>query len=894
MYRCHPLHLAITLSILMILALPSHAEWIDGGNPISPAPAGGDVPVVVTDGAGGAIVTFTDPNGLYAQRFDGYGSVVWTSGNAVLSLAAGNINSTIAVSDGAGGAIVAWSDTRSGPTNRNIYAQRVDANGGVLWQTDGMPVCTAVGNAITPTIVTDGAGGAIIAWRDARAGVDIYAQRVDATGDTLWTFDGIPVCLATSTQEEPVSVSDGTGGTIVVWRDGRAGGANTDIYAQRIDGAGNPVWTPDGRPVSTDLAFQWTPCVVPDGESGAIVAWRDERNAYNDIYAQRVDQYGLRMWDNDVPICALADYAGTPLAVSDETGGMITVWRDGRNPGSNYDLYTQRVSAEGFVLWTVDGVAVSTVPGYDDDKIQAQPVSDGAGGMIVVWEDWRRVDTTGDIYGQRIDRDGNTRWQTGGAPVCAEPRDQYAPAVILNDQGDALVAWTDWRNPIGAEIYAQRVGVQRGNWGHVAGTIAAVKDVAADQGARVMVEWSASRLDAFEVRTVTHYSVWRAVDRFPAGAASAVMVELSEVGREFGDGTGRVTRAGGSDYYWQWMGNVDAMYFPGYAFTAPTLGDSMAGNDAWQYFQVVTHTSDSYEFWVSPPDSGYSVDNLSPSSPQNVAAYYDNVSGTMSLWWSSNAEDDLSHYHVYRGSGPDFVPSDANRIAAVTDTVTSGHPYPPQQPWHYKFSAVDVHGNESVHAILAPGDIETPTLVAGYNAAWDGEAVEVSWRLADVEGTPGFEVYRKTTDGAEYRPLRVAVFATDERYYFRDATVTRGRSYTYRVTITGDEAEAASFEATVSVPTAKLTLYQNYPNPFRPKTTIGFELPVAARVELTVYDVGGRRVATLVRGMRGAGYHEVPFETGGEPGTGGLASGVYFYKLNAGKATVVRKLTILK
>jgi rhodanese-related sulfurtransferase len=69
---------------------------------------------------------------------------------------------------------------------------------------------------------------------------------------------------------------------------------------------------------------------------------------------------------------------------------------------------------------------------------------------------------------------------------------------------------------------------------------------------------------------------------------------------------------------------------------------------------------------------------------------------------------------------------------------------------------------------------------------------------------------------------------------------------------------------------------------------IRFDLPEAMSVELTVYDAGGRRVATVVSERKEAGVHNVPF------GAVGLASGVYFYKLKAGSKTLSRKMILLR
>ena len=83
-------------------------------------------------------------------------------------------------------------------------------------------------------------------------------------------------------------------------------------------------------------------------------------------------------------------------------------------------------------------------------------------------------------------------------------------------------------------------------------------------------------------------------------------------------------------------------------------------------------------------------------------------------------------------------------------------------------------------------------------------------------------------------------------------------------------------------------LFQNFPNPFNPSTTIGFQLPEKSYVEIKVYDVLGNEVATLVDGYKPAGTYDVEFSADG------LTSGIYFYKLQAGSFIHTKKMILLK
>ena len=127
----------------------------------------------------------------------------------------------------------------------DIYAQYVNASGAAQWTADGVALCTAAGYQGSPSIVSDGAGGAIVTWPDPRSedpvNYDIYAQRVNASGAVQWAADGVALCTAAGDQYPYGIVSDGAGGAIVTWDDRRSG--DVDIYAQRVSQGVSPVAT---------------------------------------------------------------------------------------------------------------------------------------------------------------------------------------------------------------------------------------------------------------------------------------------------------------------------------------------------------------------------------------------------------------------------------------------------------------------------------------------------------------------------------------------------------------------------------------------------------------------------------------------------------------------------
>jgi len=92
----------------------------------------------------------------------------------------------------------------------------------------------------------------------------------------------------------------------------------------------------------------------------------------------------------------------------------------------------------------------------------------------------------------------------------------------------------------------------------------------------------------------------------------------------------------------------------------------------------------------------------------------------------------------------------------------------------------------------------------------------------------------------------------------------------------------------IGIVAGEYSLGQNYPNPFNPSTTIAYNMPQAGNVQLIVFDILGREVATLVNGFMKAGTHDVVFDASN------YSSGVYFYKLVAGDVTITKKMLLVK
>lgn len=179
--------------------------------------------------------------------------------------------------DNEGGTFIAWKDLRM--DGFHLYAQHIDAEGFRKWPGDGVPVATATDrnqSLLDFKLVTDGDGGIIIVWADARNqapyefNADLFAQRINADGQIQWTLNGVTICDAAELQSSIDVMEDGAGGVFIAWEDNR--GVNPNIYAQHINHSGEAEWTANGMPVSKDnLNPNIRPQLVADGNDGVLV-----------------------------------------------------------------------------------------------------------------------------------------------------------------------------------------------------------------------------------------------------------------------------------------------------------------------------------------------------------------------------------------------------------------------------------------------------------------------------------------------------------------------------------------------------------------------------------------------------------------------------------------------
>jgi hypothetical protein len=221
---------------------------------------------LTSDGDSGAIFagSFIDQTGsgvVVVQRIDKTGGVLWPANGVQLASAPSHVVNPKILTDGSGGAIVAWADCVAQGVYCGILAQRIDPFGRLFWAANGISLTSTPNRKFGPTVLSDGVGGAVVAWEDCPNvadfsqcvdGIDLYGQRINPNGQIMWQLNGFPISAAPDNQGVQTGnldigiyvSSDPLGNIFFVWPDGRINHSCTytplllpshcDLFAQKL------------------------------------------------------------------------------------------------------------------------------------------------------------------------------------------------------------------------------------------------------------------------------------------------------------------------------------------------------------------------------------------------------------------------------------------------------------------------------------------------------------------------------------------------------------------------------------------------------------------------------------------------------------------------------------
>ena len=540
-----------------------------------------------------------------------------------------------------GGAILAGETGAIEARGLDVYLVRIDADGDTVW-------ARAYGGSAddwAESIVHVGGNEYLVAGTTesfGAGGCDVYVLKIDDLGDTLWTrtYGGTDADFGYSADVNPY-----TGNYVVCGQTYSFGVGESDMYVLSITQSGGLIWSSTIGGEGSQCGYMARP--APGG--GYIVAGAGDNPNLGAVLA-RLDGGGNAVWDSTYR----GDGARDVRAFSDSGYAFI-----GSVSGSPYEagaVLLGRVNAGGDSVWLrgYDGLDIDL--GYE---LRILPGGRILGLAITL----SSGDNLGDGWLIEVDRDeGDLIWEA----VVGEPGTDFFYS--MDERADGSLV-------LGGDRY---VGSGRGFDACLARTIGrspvlrSVADVENDQGRQVRVSWHRSNYDdALSPEPVTGYGIWRRIDD----------VALSGTARPHGEGLLRLGLPSGD---WDYVYSVPARCDSVYNCVLPTLCDSTAAGICWSVFFISAMTEVPAVYYDSPPDSGYSVDNLSPGPPEGL-----HMASATEVAWEEAPEEDFDYFAVYGSVGGDFETADFIGYTIDIYMDVSGEVYD-----FYHVTATDFAGNE--------------------------------------------------------------------------------------------------------------------------------------------------------------------------------------------------------
>ena len=352
-----------------------------------------------------------------------------------------------------GEAVFVWSDTRYGM--RNIFAHKVNGDGELLWGDNGAVVTDLPGRQEDPVAITDGSGGVFIAWVDYRFDEqgDIFFQHLDNNGSILLDADGVALAQVVGKQITINMCTDSLGGVFVTWQDKR-GGVHDDIYGTHISADHSIVAPGSGVPIVDATGDQNSKTIEYAGDNQAFIAWADFREGSNaDVYAQRLDiSMNSLFQDNGLPVASTEQQELKPRATFVNETTSFIAWKVGDD---NSKILYQFVDEDGLVFNSARSISENTA-------LQTAPrvKRSAVGEVFVNWKDLRNDPINGDQYFQKVDVSGDIQWGEGVRMDLFDDID-FSARFSAGVEGDLNIIWERGTFP-NVDIYFQNINSDGG------------------------------------------------------------------------------------------------------------------------------------------------------------------------------------------------------------------------------------------------------------------------------------------------------------------------------------------------------------------------------------------------------------------------------------------------
>ena len=827
-----------------------------------------------------------------------------------------------------GTSLTVWNDYREG--TQNIYAQLVKANGEKIGENIKLNSPNDGKLYSYPEVIVNNDNQFLVIWFDGRADYAIYGQLIDENGSLIGENYKISDDNSTSYKYSTCIGSNGNE-IIVAWLDGRKG-SNYDIYAQRLNKDGSKIGDNFIVNADTQGVRKSVPQIAIDNDGNIISTWYSYENGSNNIYAvvrdsgnniitsqAQINDTGSASSNNYVPV------------VSSGNIGFLIAWA--KYMDNDYNVWGQFLDKLG------NKIDTNFIINDNVTSLQHGPSisSNSLGNIFVSWYDYRNGYPQ--IYGQEFFDDtmiGNNfkiseDEMTGGKsyvscsinshrkmtvswmdlieptqygiysraldslkiPITTSIRidndslssKQQNPTVEVFEDGSYVIVWADFRyrttrayfqiydknnNPIGENIYVSSKRSQ-----YYPGIIKLGHN-------NFLIYWREYVRDIFN-----QYEI--------------VAQKYSLTGEKMGDKfkvsqtniKGSVSNIAGAsnlkgEFVFAWdrrVGNVSRIYSKKYDADGveissnilvskdttinsyhPKVGLDSAGNFAITYYSRLSSYNEI--FLTRYNSDGTEIDStIIVTDDKKFASKYNpdisvNAKGDCIVTWFDYRSQSGVYFQKYEQIGTSDLFKQIDSNTSVTD-------------YNFSYCLPSVSMNDQEEFVISWSES-------------NNTFSDLKFRLFESNQTAKSEILYGSESQERNQSNPDIYLSADKIYNVWQDNHEPGVGYDIWANVFNYQDLLTDLEVNGNEISVNYKLNQNYPNPFNPSTVISFSIPQTANVELNVYNILGQKVAVLLNDIKQPGNYKISWDASD------MSSGVYVYKLQAGKRTFIRKMLLLK
>lgn len=352
-----------------------------------------------------------------------------------------------------GGVFVVWQDKIDG-SRSEIYYQHIDLNGKVSFRADGKRVSNRVFAKEKPVVSNAVNHSTVIIWKEYnrdRKG-ELYAQRVDKSGFLIWGESG-KKAIETNGEIIEYSVAtdpDGTSYLLYIEKI-PAGKYSFRLRLQKMTAIGENEFPLSGEAIDSSSNQMSIPTVLATIKQEAYMLWAEYAERKNKIFVKKLLRDNSLDWDEKA-----LELSGNKTRVLSYKAILLNselVYAVWQTQEKEKNIFHQIFSERGGLLWDANGKQMTKMKGnnYNPQTILA---SDST--IITSWINENQSDRN--IFVQKFWLKGKERWETGGVSYMRLNGDQFGQNLVADNQGGVIIAWFDSRQPKKKpDLYAQRI-----------------------------------------------------------------------------------------------------------------------------------------------------------------------------------------------------------------------------------------------------------------------------------------------------------------------------------------------------------------------------------------------------------------------------------------------------